>query len=104
MDTYSPLLWVHIIAGGVGLSSGFLALFAPKGRPVHRASGNLFFVSMLIMAVSGGHIAFNASVMITVIAACTTFYFVSTSWLTVMRAEIRARLENGTWGLECLDE
>ena len=48
---------IHIIAGGLGLLSGFVALFAAKGARLHRRSGMLFVYAMLTMALLGATIA-----------------------------------------------
>ena len=51
------LLPFHILAGIIGLASGFLALFALKGAKLHRASGRFFVYAMLVMSLSGAVIA-----------------------------------------------
>ena len=43
------VLFVHIVAGGLGLVSGFVALYAAKGARLHRKSGRVFFYAMLTM-------------------------------------------------------
>ncbi len=48
-----PFLFFHILAGAVGLVSGAAALSAGKGSRPHRAAGNVFFISMLIMSAGG---------------------------------------------------
>lgn len=80
-------LVIHISAGTVGLISGTIALLTQKGGANHRLAGKLYFVSMVIMALTGLHIAYLAPVYITVLAAALTFYLVATSWLTVRREE-----------------
>ena len=51
------LLFLHIAGGAVGMVSGMVALFAPKGGRVHRLSGNLLFVSMGIAFAIGAGVA-----------------------------------------------
>ncbi|HEU4522417.1 MAG TPA: hypothetical protein VFT12_10460 [Thermoanaerobaculia bacterium] len=46
-------LLLHIVAGGVGLITGFVALYAAKGRNLHRKSGIVFVYAMLIMCAGG---------------------------------------------------
>ena len=48
-----PMLVVHIVAGGLGLVLGALALTARKGARLHRQSGMLFAYAMLTMCVFG---------------------------------------------------
>jgi uncharacterized membrane protein len=85
--TYSPILIVHIVAGMVAILSGFAALFVRKGSPLHRKTGNVFVVSMLLMASGGAYRAVIRSQPMNVIAGLFTFYLVSTAWLTMRRKE-----------------
>jgi uncharacterized membrane protein len=51
------LLPVHIVAGGLGVVLGFVALYAAKGQWLHRKSGMLFVYSMLTMCFLGALMA-----------------------------------------------
>jgi hypothetical protein len=44
---------VHILAGGLGLLSGYVALYATKGAPLHRKAGTVFVFAMLTASVTG---------------------------------------------------
>ena len=46
------LIYTHAFLGGVSLLSGAIALMVKKGNNVHRKSGKVFYVSMLISAIS----------------------------------------------------
>jgi uncharacterized membrane protein len=46
----SPLLVLHIIAGTLGVLSGFLAVFLHKGSRQHGVVGNVFVISMLCLS------------------------------------------------------
>jgi len=46
-----PILIIHICGGVIGLLSGVAAVSFRKGSPRHRKAGNIFFISMLTMAV-----------------------------------------------------
>lgn len=48
---------VHIVAGTLGLLTGYVALSAAKGGTLHRKSGMLFVYTMLTMAFFGLTIA-----------------------------------------------
>jgi uncharacterized membrane protein len=37
----------HVVAGGLALVFGYIALYAAKGAPLHRKSGILFVYAML---------------------------------------------------------
>jgi hypothetical protein len=95
-SVYSPILIVHILGGIVGLLSGFTALFVRKGARSHRRSGDVFVVSMLIMAAAGAYVSLLHGQRLNVLAAALTFYLVGTAWLTVQRkAAWTRRLEGG---------
>ena len=53
----SPLLFLHILAGTVGMLSGFVAVFLRKGSRRHRLAGDVFVVSMLTMSSIGTTLA-----------------------------------------------
>lgn len=90
---YSSLLIFHICGAIVGLLSGTAALNFRKGFRYHRAAGNVFFVSMLVMSASGAAIAaFIKPNMGNVLGGVVTFYLVATGWLTVLRKEKEAGL------------
>src|SRR5262245_32549851 len=50
-------LTIHIIAGSLGILSGFLALYAVKGGALHRKSGSVFVYAMVTMALVGASLA-----------------------------------------------
>ena len=83
----AALLIFHITAGGFGIVSGGTALFARKGAWLHRTAGNVFFVSMLLMAASGAAVAvlLPAAASLNGVVAAVTFYLVATSWVTILR-------------------
>ena len=91
---------VHIVAGSLGLLSGYVALFAGKGAATHRRSGMVFVYTMLTMAVAGFVIAVTRGVApkINVPAALLTSYLVITSLTTVrpLAAGARAVAVSGT--------
>ena len=81
----SITLALHIAAGSLGLVSGFLALYAAKGTPLHRKAGMVFVAVMLTMALSGAWIAAtrNAWPLLNIPAGLTTAYLVVTGLTTV---------------------
>jgi uncharacterized membrane protein len=83
--TYTPMLVVHIAGGLIAVLSGCTALFVRKGSRLHRRSGDVFVISMLLMAVGGAYIAFVKSQTFNVFAGTFTFYLVSTAALVVLR-------------------
>lgn len=84
---------IHILAGGLGLAAGYLALFSAKGAPLHRRSGMLFAYAMLAMCAGGTLIALVRGVApaINVPASLLTSYLVITSLLTLRPPAARSR-------------
>jgi hypothetical protein len=81
------LRYAHISMGLTALVAGASAMTFRKGSPRHRQAGNVFFVSMLVMAASGAWIA----AIITpnggnVMGGSLAFYLTLTAWATVWRA------------------
>lgn len=76
----------HISMGSLALLSGAAAMTFLKGSRLHRLSGNVFFVSMLIMAATGVYISiFITPTMGNVMGGTMAFYLTATAWLTVWR-------------------
>ena len=78
-------LVVHILAGGMGLISGYIALYSAKGATLHRKSGILFVYAMLAMSLLGMVIAAgrNVAPAINIPAGLLTSYLVITALMTV---------------------
>ncbi len=81
------LRFAHIAMGTLALLSGTAALAFGKGSLVHRRAGTVFFVSMLLLACTGGVMAiFTKPNMGNLMGAMMAFYLVATGWGTVVRA------------------
>jgi uncharacterized membrane protein len=79
---------LHIGAGTVALFSGTIAIFASKGKRLHRAAGKVFFVSMLVMAAFAAFLAVvRPGQLVNLFIAPFAAYLVVTAWFTVRRAE-----------------
>ena len=79
---------LHVASGTIGLVSGTVAAVARKGGPLHRTAGNVFFASMLVMAVFADYLAVVMPDQLPNLAIGTfAFYLVATAWLTVRRRE-----------------
>lgn len=79
------LLLVHIVAGSLGILSGFVALYASKGAPLHRRAGMFFVAAMLTMASTGAVLAVlhGEWMVINASAAILSGYLVVTALTTV---------------------
>jgi hypothetical protein len=83
----SPLLLLHIIAGTLGMLSGFVAVFLLKGSRRHGLAGRVFVAAMLILSASGACLAVMKSQPGNILGGALTFYLVATAWLTVRRGD-----------------
>lgn len=84
---YSPLLFLHISGGLVGLLSGAAAMTFRKGSRWHGLSGNVFFVSMLAMSSAGATLATIKHQLGNIVGGTLTFYLVATAWSTARRRD-----------------
>ena len=77
--------FVHILAGTLGIVSGFVALYATKGARLHRRIGMVFVCAMLTTSLFGVTIAAVRGVApaVNVPAALLTAYLVITALTTV---------------------
>jgi uncharacterized membrane protein len=73
----------HVVAGGLGLLSGAVALYGAKGSALHRRSGTVFVYTMLAMGLSGTAMAALRGHEGSVIAGLLTAYLVLTAMTTV---------------------
>jgi len=83
----SPILFVHIVAGTLGMLSGFVAVFLRKGSRRHGLAGDVFVISMMCLALSGVYLAILKSQSGNILGGSITFYMVTTAWMTARRGE-----------------
>lgn len=83
----SPLLLLHIIAGTLGMLSGFVAVFLLKGSRRHGLAGRVFVIAMLCLSASGVVLAVMKSEPGNILGGTLTFYLVATAWVTARRGE-----------------
>ena len=84
------LLYSHIAGGSLAMVSGTVAAIAKKGGTLHRAAGNVFFASMLVMAGIGATVAPFLPDRMSLIGGFMTLYFIVTSWVTARSQGDRA--------------
>jgi uncharacterized membrane protein len=91
----SMLLPLHIVAGGLAIILGAVALIAAKGATLHRRSGLLFVYAMLTMGISGSILALRISLTNpNVLGGLMSAYFVVTALTTVRPASTWTRSLN----------
>ena len=83
----SPLLVLHIVAGTLGMLSGFVAVFLLKGSRRHARAGLVFVVTMLCLSASGTILAIMKSQPGNILGGTLTFYLVATAWITARRRD-----------------
>ena len=79
----SGLLPIHIAAGVVGVITGYVALFAGKGRTVHRKSGVAFVYAMAVMVAFAVMIYLTSGRAASAIGALIAPYLAFTGLTTV---------------------
>src|SRR5271166_1730761 len=90
------LLPIHIVAGGLAMVLGAVALVASKGATLHRKSGLLFVYAMLTMGFSGSILALRLSLTnMNVLGGFMSAYFVVTALTTVRPPSAWTRWLNG---------
>jgi uncharacterized membrane protein len=91
------LIPFHVAAGTIAILSGFVALYAAKGANLHRKSGMVFVVAMVVMSLSGTIVAIGRVGMATnVSAGLVTAYLVVTALATVRPRSARSvRFDRG---------
>ena len=89
-------LFAHISGGAIGLLSGVSALSIGKGAGLHKRAGSTFVISMLVMAVSGGVLAYEAGKPFDVLSSWLTSYMVLTGWIS-FRAAAKRSLKALMW-------
>ncbi len=78
------LLSIHVVAGGLAILLGAVALIVKKGGTLHRRSGMLFVYAMLVMGITASILEYLQSAAATnVVAALMSIYFVGTALTTV---------------------
>ncbi|MFT6408869.1 MAG: putative membrane protein, partial [Arenicella sp.] len=77
------LVYLHIIMGLFALTSGVIAFSSRKGASLHKKSGLIFVITMLIMSSTGAFLAALAGEKLNIVAGCLTFYLVATAFLVV---------------------
>jgi uncharacterized membrane protein len=85
MDT--ALVFFHVTGGTFALVSGGTAMLVRKGDTVHRLAGNVFFVAMLVMTVSGFFVAVLRDQPYNISASTLAFYLIVTSWVAATRKD-----------------
>jgi hypothetical protein len=85
---YKTLLMMHICGAVVGLLAGFTSMAFRKGSGLHAAAGNVFFISIICMSLSGAFIAaFIHPNNGNVTGGLLLFYLVSTAWVAARRRQ-----------------
>lgn len=82
---HTVILDLHIVSGTLGMLSGFVAVFLPKGSHRHGVAGNVFVLSMVSLSLTGVYLALIKSQPGNVIGGTLTLYLVTTAWLTAKR-------------------
>lgn len=77
------LVYLHLLMGAFALISGTIAFFSRKGASLHKKSGLIFVITMLMMSSTGAFLAALNAEKLNIMAGCLTFYLVATAFLVV---------------------
>ena len=89
------LLAIHVVAGGLAIVLGAVALLVKKGGTVHRRSGLLFVYAMLVLGATAALLGFRKSPTDgNVFGGLMTVYFVGTALTTVRPVSSWTRRSN----------
>ena len=83
----SPVLFIHICGGTLGLFSGAAALSFRKGSRWHVLAGKIFVASMLVMAAGAAWLGISKHQPNNVGGGIFTFYLILTAWFTARHAD-----------------
>lgn len=83
----SPVLFIHICGGTLGLFSGAAALVFRKGSRSHVLAGKVFVTSMLVMAAGATYLGITKHQPSNAGGGIFTFYLILTAWLTARHAD-----------------
>lgn len=86
------MLFAHILGGSLAVATGYVALFARKGAPLHRKVGLAFVYAMLLMGTTASVLAIAARRESQVSAGVVVAYFVITALVTVREATPGTRM------------
>lgn len=85
-----PALSLHVLGGGIGIFTGWAAVFAAKGERLHRLFGKVFVVGMALTAMAAIYLASRLTALkhmeqANIAVGFLILYLISTSWLSVRR-------------------
>ncbi len=81
------IMVLHISMGTIAVLAGAAALIVRKGSRAHRGIGNVFFITMTIMAAAGIYLALVLPMAISVLVGVFTIYLVATSWMAARQKD-----------------
>ena len=85
---HQGLMGLHVASGMVALITGAMAVAARKGGATHVATGNWFFVAMLVLGVTASILEpFRSPVPGSPVGGIIVCYFVLTSWVAARRSD-----------------
>lgn len=84
----SPMMTIHVLSGIAGLFAGAAAMIVRKGSPRHAMVGHIFFISMVILGITGAIIGVQHGDMGNAVGGVFTTYLVTTAWTTARRPSV----------------
>lgn len=79
----SVIALLHFVVGCGAVIAGFTSLLVKKGSTVHKQSGRMFMVTMLLLSLSGFYLSYARELQFTFLLSAFALYLVVTGWLAV---------------------
>lgn len=74
--------YIHIVAAGIALIAGTIALMLSKGSDSHKRAGHVFTITMVIMVIPAGFMSYALGKYFDVLSSVFTCYMVLTGLLS----------------------
>ncbi len=87
MSEWPPIAFAHLLAGSLAVCAGSSAFILPKGARLHRFSGRLFAVSMLLLCASGIYLSLTRSIVFTLFLIILALHAVLSGWAAASRSQ-----------------
>lgn len=79
---------LHFGVGSFAVIAGFLALFVIKGSSIHKISGKIFTISMVVLCLSGFYMSWARDLQFTFLLSAFSIYLAVTGWLSIRKKSV----------------
>ena len=90
MKIYTILLFIHIVAGAIGLIGGTYIMFAKKGTKIHKSAGKIFFYSMVFIFLTCCAMCYLKTNYFLLLVGFFSFYMACTGYRVLAHKKLAA--------------